>query len=98
MIHRLKYFHGTGYRSQERLPKNLQVAVSVGSSSITEKIVESYEKERIAELSGTHGDRTAGNPVEIDQLEVEDGEGERVVVTVLNRGIALLLTPPEEGF
>jgi hypothetical protein len=46
-------------------------------------------------LSGVYGDQTAGDPVEVDRLEIETGDKD-ISAIVLNRGISLLSTDNEE--
>jgi len=94
-IKRIKYFHGTGLAAASDLPEELLVAVSVGPSLVTKGLVRSFEKERIGELSGQYGDRTAGDPIEVDRLEVETAE-RSIAVTVFNRGVAMLSANSDE--
>lgn len=94
-IRKLKYFHGVGRRRGTQMPKNMTVAMNVGATQITAGIQASFESERIAGLSGTHGDPSAGDPTELDVLVVELDEA-IVNATVFNRGIALLLGDDEK--
>lgn len=65
------------------------------TSSITKKILQSFENEQIDQLSGVYGDRAAGDPVEVDRLEIKFNERDNFV-TVFNRGIAMLFTNSDE--
>lgn len=96
MIHRLKYYWGLGYTPSARFPRNMRIAVSVGRSQITPAIQESYRTERIAELAGSHGHPSLGDPPEVDRLELET-DGGQVSITVFNRGILFLQAPDDEA-
>jgi len=95
MIDSLKYYAGTGLKPDSMYPKDLSAVVRLGGSQLTKRITDSFEEEGIAELSGTYGTEAEVSPVEVDRLEVKTKNGE-VTVTVLNRGVTLLMTENEE--
>jgi len=95
LIKHLKYFHGTGYQRNTGMPGDLTIAVSVGESLMTHRIVDSYKNEQITDLDGDHGDPEAGDPVEVDVLKLETADT-FLSITVFNRGIALLFGDNEE--
>lgn len=69
------------------------VAVSVGASRVTGRIIESLDAEGILALKNRYGDPTVGEPVEVDRLEIDfEGGGPSHEVTVFNRGLTLMLT------
>lgn len=95
MIKSLKYYAGMGLKPGSKYPADLSAAVSLGGSQLTKRIRNSFGEERITELSGTYGSETTATPVEVDRLEVKTNNGE-VTVTVLNRGMTLLMGENEE--
>lgn len=95
MIKSLKYYVGMGLRPESKYPEDLSVAVSLEGSQLTKRIRDSFEEEKITELYGIYGAETGATPVEVDRLEVKTNNGE-IAVTVLNRGIILLMSENEE--
>lgn len=95
MIKRIKYFHGTGYQPGAQRPDDMISAMSIGQDQITDLISKSFHKENIAELAGTHGASEIASPVEVDFLTVDVPEG-TIVITVYNRGVALLYGDSDE--
>ena len=94
LIRKLKYYSGTGYNSESEMPINLTTAVSITEPD-RKRIAKSYKKERIAELSGSHGNLRDGSPVEVDVLLLST-EREDVSIKIFNRGITLLMRDNEE--
>jgi len=95
MIIQIEYIHGTGRRAGSQTPEDIICALNVGQDSITNRIVESFNKENIAELTGTYGYPELAQPVELDILKVNFAE--RVIaIEILNRGATLFLKSSEE--
>ena len=66
-----------------------RVAVTWGDADRPSEVAAAFAAEGIGGLAGTFGDETLGEPVEIDDLDVETDTG-RVRIRVYNRGIGLM--------
>lgn len=93
----LRYFHGMGFNPVSSRPVDISVAVSIGPSRLTSKIIESLDAERILSLRERYGDPTTGDPIEVDRLEIDvQGGTPSHEITVFNRGLTLLLMDDED--
>ena len=66
-----------------------RVAVTWSDADLPSEVAAAFISEGIGGLAGTFGDETLGEPVEIDDLDVQMDTG-RVRVRVYNRGIGLM--------
>ncbi len=96
MIEKIKYLHGTGLQKGTAMPRDLMAAVSIGRKEMTAGIANSFAREEIENLSGTYGDPSMGEPVEIDFLEISVSNREAISVQAFNRGITLLVGDSDE--
>lgn len=88
MIRSLAYSWGLYRSAQAETPMGPRVAVT-WNVDLPSEVVAAFAAEGIGGLAGTFGDETLGEPVEIDDLDVEPDTG-RVRVRVYNRGIGLM--------
>jgi len=89
MIRNLSYSWGLFPKAKAGRPIGRTVAVARTAAKLPEAVAEAFVSEGIGGLAGTFGDETLGEPVEIDDLDVETDTG-RVRVRVYNRGIGLM--------
>lgn len=95
MIRSLAYSWGLYPRARAGMPMGPRIAVTWNAANLPSEVAGAFASEGIAGLAGTFGDETLGEPVEIDDLDVETDTG-RVRVRVYNRGIGLMRgTGPE---
>lgn len=95
MIRKIEYFHGTGRRVGSKIPEDIICAVNADQDLISEWIIKSFQKERIAELAGTYGDPAIADPVEVDFLTIDFDE-RSITIEVFNRGVTLFLKSSDE--
>lgn len=90
MIERLSYSWGLYPRTRGPAPTAPRVIAAWTVSTLPPEVAAAFEAGGIGGLAGTFGDSTDGDPVEIDDLEVETNTG-RVRIRVYNRGIGMVL-------
>lgn len=59
------------------------------AATLPAEVAGAFASEGVASLAGTFGNRTLGEPVEIDELDVETDTG-HIRIRVYNRGIGLM--------
>lgn len=89
MIENLTYFWGLFESPEGASREQADTHAALGASEIPPPVVESFEREQIADLEGEFGARGAGAPTEIDHLEYTVGGVSRTIL-VINRGLSLL--------
>lgn len=89
MIRSLSYSWGLYPSAQTGMPMGSRVAVTWSDADLPSEVAAAFVSEGIGGLAGTFGDATLGEPVEIDDLDVEMDTG-RVRIRVYNRGIGLM--------
>ena len=89
MIRSLAYSWGLYPSAQAEMPMGPTVAVTWSAADLPSEVAAAFVSEGIGGLAGTFGDETLGEPVEIDDLDVQTDTG-RVRVRVYNRGIGLM--------
>ena len=89
MIRSLSYSWGLYPRAQAGMPMDRRVAVTWSAADLPSEVAAAFVSEGIGGSAGTFGDETLGEPVEIDDLDVEMDTG-RVRIRVYNRGIGLM--------
>jgi len=89
MIRSLSYSWGLYPNAQAGRPMGSRVAVTWSDADLPSEVAAAFVAEGIGGLAGTFGDETLGEPVEIDDLDVEMDTG-RVRIRVYNRGIGLM--------
>ena len=89
MIQRLSYYWGLYATSGEASAKGAVVVADWNATSLPPDVAGSFASEGIGELEGTFGDASLGQPVEVDDLDVET-DSKRVRIRVYNRGIGLI--------
>ena len=87
MIQSLSYSWGLHQSARARMPMGPRVAVMWSAANLPSEVAGAFASEGIAGLAGTFGDETFGEPVEIDDLDVDTGH---VKIRVYNRGIDLM--------
>lgn len=90
MIQRLSYSWGLYSRAAAATPAGARVAATWTAATLPAEVAASFVSEGIGGLAGTFGDEALGEPVEVDDLDVETDTG-RVRIRVYNRGIGLML-------
>jgi hypothetical protein len=76
-------------------PENLPVKVWRGAR-IPADVRKAVNEENILNLGGVYGDKSAGDPVQYDQLKLVLTD-DTVEITVFNRGIMLLMSDDERA-
>ena len=95
MIRSLSYSWGLYPSAQAAMPTRPRVAVMWSGANLPSEAADAFASEGIGGLAGTFGDETLGEPVEIDDLDVEMDTG-HVKIRVYNRGMDLMRgTGPE---
>ena len=94
MIKRIKYLHGLGEPDDFGYPVKIISAVNAGKSLINNNIAQAYKKEKIGELSGVYGDKSIGDPVEVDQLDIECDK-QKISIKVFNRALMMMRASEE---
>jgi len=89
MIRSLAYSWGLYPNAQAEMPMGPTVAVTWSAADLPSEVAAAFVSEGIGGLAGTFGDETLGEPVEIDDLDVQMDTG-RGRVRVYNRGIGLM--------
>lgn len=89
MIRTLSYSWGLYPRDQTSEPVSPTVAVSWMAADLPPAVAAAFASDGIGGLAGTFGDETLGEPVEIDDLDVET-DTDRIRILVYNRGIGLM--------
>lgn len=89
MIRSLSYSWGLYPNAQAGMPMGSRVAVTWSDADLPSEVAAAFVSEGIGGLAGTFGDETLGEPVEIDDLDVQTDTG-RVRIRVYNRGIGLM--------
>ncbi|MGH9365304.1 MAG: hypothetical protein ACRD1B_08600 [Thermoanaerobaculia bacterium] len=89
MIRSLSYSWGLYPSADAGMPIGPRVAVMWSAANLPPEVAGAFASEGIGGLAGTFGDETFGEPVEIDDLDVEMDTG-RVRIRVYNRGIGLM--------
>ena len=89
MIRSLAYSWGLYPSAQAGMPMGPRVGVTWSAADLPSEVAAAFAAEGIGGLAGTFGDETLGEPVEIDDLDVQMDTG-RVRVRVYNRGIGLM--------
>lgn len=89
MIRSLSYFWGLHPSGQTSRPVVPTVAVTWITADLPPAVAGAFASEGIDSLAGAFGDETLGEPVEIDDLDVDMDTG-RIRIRVYNRGIGLM--------
>ena len=89
MIRRLSYYWGLFPTSKAATASDAKVIADWNETNLPEDVTKSFSAEAIDELGGTFGDDSLGQPVEVDDLDVET-DSKRVRIRVYNRGICLI--------
>jgi hypothetical protein len=89
MIRSLSYSWGLYPNAQAGMPMGPRVAVTWNAADLPSEVAAAFVSEGIGGLAGTFGDETLGEPVEIDDLDVQTDTG-RARIRVYNRGIGLM--------
>ena len=89
MIRSLAYSLGLYPSAQAEMPMGPRVAVTWNAANLPSEVAGAFAAEGIGGLAGTFGDETLGEPVAIDDPDVQMDTG-RVRVRVYNRGIGLM--------
>ena len=89
MIRSLSNSWGLHPSAQAGTPMEPRVAVRWNAANLPSEVAGAFASEGIGGRAGTFGDETFGEPVEIDDLDVEMDTG-HVRIRVYNRGIGLM--------
>jgi hypothetical protein len=92
MIRRLA--HRRGFVTRLEALTTLPTTV-LTQPEIPDPLEELIRRHKVADLVGTYGDPSAGDPIQYDHLEIEDDDGV-AAIEVFNRAILLFLSDSPE--
>ena len=92
---RVDYYWGTYERVADMDRSTARIAGVLTHPRIPLYVHDGLIRERIARLEGDYGDPAAGEPIEVDVLDIKTDKGS-IHLRVFNRGIALALGDNDE--